>query len=78
MPNKPKQPCKAIRLTERDFRKLDDAVEKICLSMATRFGECDGYLEHAPDELLRMLRDWITETREYMADRAAEGETWQL
>lgn len=33
------RPCKAIRLTERDLKCLDDNIEKSVLRMAERFGE---------------------------------------
>jgi len=72
------KPCKAIRLTERDLKRLDDNVEKCALALGARFGDVDGGLERLADELLRMTRDWAAEVREYMADRAAAGETWEL
>ncbi len=76
--NKPSKPCKAIRLTERDLKKLDDYVEKIALAIGERFGECDGALVRMADELLSNTRQWQEEVREYMTERAADGETWEL
>ena len=75
----PKKPCKARRLTDRDLRKLDDAVEKCALAIGARFGECDGGLERMADELLAITRRWADELREYMDEREnSDGETWEL
>lgn len=73
-----KKPCKAIRLTERDLKRLDDDVEKRALAIGARFGECDEMLVRMADNLLEMTRTWASELREYMSERAAEGETWEL
>jgi predicted ArsR family transcriptional regulator len=79
MAQKITRPCKAIRLTERDLRRLDDHVEKCALALGERFGEVDGGLERLADDLLRMTREWADEVRSYMRDRnETEGETWQL
>jgi hypothetical protein len=75
---KPKKPCKARRLTERDLRRLDDQVEKVCMVLATRFGECDGGIERMVDDFLADTRRWAAELRAYMDDREADGETWEL
>lgn len=72
------KPCKAIRLTERDLKRLDDAVEKRVLAIGERFGECDEALVRMADDLLAMTRRWAGEVREYMSERAADGETWEL
>lgn len=72
------KPCKAIRQTERDLKRLDDCVEKCALAIGARFGECDEALVRMADDLLEMTRRWATELREYMRERAAEGETWEL
>jgi hypothetical protein len=75
----PKKPCKAIRLTERDLKRLDDNVEKCALAIGARFGECDEALVNMADELLRITRQWAAELREYMTERSSiEGETWEL
>ncbi len=74
----PKKPCKARRLTERDLKKLDDVVEKQVFRMAERFGDCDGGIERMLDQLMADTRRWIAELREYMDDREADGETWEL
>lgn len=72
------KPCKAIRLTERDLKRLDDEVEKAALAIGARFGECDEALVRMADYLLRMTREWADELREYMNERAADGESWEL
>lgn len=71
-------PCKAIRLTERDLKRLDDNIEKSVLRLAERFGECDGTIERMLDDFLRDTRDWANQLREYMKERTADGETWEL
>jgi len=78
MPKRSDKPCKAIRLTERDLKKLDDNVEKCALAIGGRFGECDEALVRMADELLDTTRRWTAELREYMKERAADGETWEL
>jgi len=77
MNNKPKKPCKAIRLTERDLKRLDDDVEKCALAMGARFGDIDHGLVRMADDLLATTRQWVEEVREYMTERAADGETWE-
>lgn len=73
------KPCKAIRLTERDLKRLDDAVEKRALAIGARFGECDEALIRMADDLLEMTRRWAHELREYMNERATvDGERWEL
>ena len=72
------RPCKAIRLTERDLKRLDDDIERTILRLATRFGDCDGAIERMLDELLADTRQWAEELRAYMQERAADGETWEL
>lgn len=74
----PSKPCKARRQTERDLRRLDDNVEKCALAIGSRFGECDGALERMANDLLDMTRRWSSELREYMTEREADGETWEL
>lgn len=74
----PGQSTKAIRLTERDLKRLDDKVEKCALAIGGRFGEVDEALVRMADELLDSTRRWASELREYMRERAAEGETWEL
>lgn len=74
----PAKPCKARRQTERDLKRLDDNVEKCALAIGERFGECDEALVRLADALLEMTRTWAKELREYMDEREAEGETWQL
>jgi hypothetical protein len=70
--------CKARRQTERDLKRLDDDVEKRVLAIGERFGECDEALVRMADDLLRTTRAWAAELREYMDERAADGETWEL
>jgi len=84
-PKKPKKvsasemrPCRAIRLTEKDLRRLDDGVEKTILRLAERFGDCDGAIERMLDCFLADTRRWADELREYMKERSADGETWEL
>lgn len=72
------RPCKAIRLTERDLKRLDDNIEKSVLRMAERFGDCDGTIERMLDVFLEDTRRWASELREYMKERTADGETWEL
>lgn len=76
---KTKRPCKAIRLTETDLKRLDNHVEKAALALGERFGEVDQGLVDLADTLLSQTRDWAKEVREYMRDRnEVEGETWEL
>lgn len=70
--------CKAIRQTENDLRRLDDAVEKRVLAIAERFGECDEAIVRMADDLMESVRRCSTELRDYMSERAADGETWEL
>ena len=70
--------CKAVRQTERDLKRLDDHVEKAALSIGERFGECDEGIVRMADELLADTRRWSNELREYMNERLAAGETWEL
>lgn len=72
------RPCKAIRLTERDLKRLDNDIEKTVFRLAERFGECDGSIERMLDNFLHDTRQWATELREYMKERTADGETWEL
>lgn len=72
------KPCKARRLTERDLKRLDDNVEKCALALGERFGECDEALVRMADDLLQSTRTWAAELREYMDERANDGETWEL
>ena len=72
------RPCKAIRLTEKDLKRLDDGIEKIILRLAERFGDCDGGIERMLDDFLADSRRWADELREYMKERTADGETWEL
>lgn len=72
------KPCKAIRLTKRDLKRLDDNVEKCALAIGGRFGDVDDALVRMADDLLDMTRRWTKELEEYMLERAAEGETWEL
>jgi len=72
------RPCKAVRLTERDLKRLDNDIEKTVLRLAERFGECDGAIERMLDDLLRDTREWAGLLREYMKERTADGETWEL
>ena len=72
------RPCKAIRLTERDLKRLDDNIEKSVLRLAERFGDCDGAIERMLDNFLADTRRWGSELREYMKERTADGETWEL
>jgi len=73
-----KKPCKAIRQTDRDLKRLDDEVERCALAMGGRFGDIDDGLVRMADDLLATVRQWATEVREYMAERAADGERWEL
>lgn len=73
------KPCKARRLTERDLKALDDAVEKRVLRIGERFGECDEVLVRMADELLNDVRRWADELREYMTEREeVDGWDWEL
>jgi len=72
------KPCKARRQTERDLKRLDDDVEKRVLAIGARFGECDEALVRMADDLLERTRRWAAELREYMEEREAEGERWEL
>lgn len=72
------RPCKAIWMTERDLKRLDNAIEKHILRLAERFGECDGTIERMLDDFLLDSREWADNLREYMKDRTADGETWEL
>ena len=72
------RPSKAIRLTERDLKKLDNDIEKTILRLAERFGECDGAIGRMLDNFLADTRRWADELREYMKERTADGETWEL
>lgn len=72
------RPCKAIRLTERDLKRLDNNIEKTILRLAERFGDCDGAIERMLDIFLADSRRWADELREYMKERTADGETWEL
>lgn len=73
-----KKSTKAIRLTQRDLKRLDDNVEKCALAIGSRFGEVDNAIVLMADELLETTRRWSAELRDYMSDRAADGETWEL
>ena len=76
---KAKHPCKAIRLTETDLKRLDNHVEKCALALGERFGEVDQGLVDLADRLLQDTRAWADEVREYMRDRnEVEGQTWEL
>lgn len=77
-PNKIPKPCKAIRQTARDLRRLDDDVEKCALAIGSRFGEVDETLVRMADDLMATTRRWTKELQEYMDERAADGETWEL
>ena len=72
------RPCKAIRLTEADLKRLDNNSEKSVLRLAERFGDCDGAIERMLDVFLADTRRWADELREYMKERTADGETWEL
>ncbi len=72
------RPCKAIRLTERDLKRMDDGIEKTIMKLAERFGDCDGGIERMLDDFLRDSRQWAADLREYMKERTADGETWEL
>lgn len=72
------RPSKAIRLTETDLKRLDNSIEKSILRLAERFGECDGTIERMLDNFLADTRGWADELREYMKERTADGETWEL
>ena len=72
------RPCKAIRLTDLDLKRLDNDIEKTVLRLAERFGECDGAIERMLDIFLADTRQWASELREYMKERTADGETWEL
>lgn len=72
------RPCKAIRLTEADLKRLDNNIEKSVLRLAERFGDCDGAIERMLDVFLADTRQWADELREYMKERTADGETWEL
>ena len=70
--------CKAIRLTERDLKRLDNDIEKTIFRLAVRFGDCDGAIDRMLDTFVRDTRQWADDLREYMKERAADGETWEL
>ena len=72
------RPSKAIRLTEADLKRLDNNIEKVVLRLAERFGECDGAIERMLDNFLADTRRWADELRDYMKERTADGETWEL
>ena len=72
------RPCKDIRLTDRDLKRLDGDIEKTVLRLAERFGDCDGAIERMLDVFLADTRQWATELREYMKERTSDGETWEL
>lgn len=73
---KPPRPCKAIRLTEKDLKRLDSDIEKTILKLAQRFGDVDGGIERMLDDFMRDTRQWAADLREYMNDRATEeGQT---
>lgn len=72
------RPCKAIRLTEKDLKRLDNDIEKTILRLAERFGDCDGAIERMLDCFLADSRRWADDLREYMKERTADGETWEL
>jgi hypothetical protein len=72
------RPCKAIRFTETDLKRLDNDIEKTILRLAERFGDCDGAIERMLDDFLADSRRWAAELREYMKERTADGETWEL
>jgi len=72
------KPCKAIRLTDRDLKRLDNDIEKTIFRLAERFGDCDGGIERMLDALLADTRQWATDLREYMNERASDGVTWEL
>ncbi len=72
------RPCKAIRLTETDLKRLDNNIEKSVLRLAERFGDCDGAIERMLDDFLADTRRWAAELREYMKERTADGEKWEL
>lgn len=60
------------------MKRVDDDVEKCALSIGERFGECDEAIVRMADRLLESVRSWAAEVREYMDQREAEGETWEL
>ncbi len=72
------RPCRAIRLTNADLKRLDNGIEKIVLKLAERFGDCDGGIERMLDDFLRDTRQWADDLREYMKERTSDGETWEL
>jgi len=72
------RPNKAIRLTEKDLKRLDNDIEKTILRLAERFGDCDVAIERMLDLFLADSRRWANELREYMKERSADGETWEL
>ena len=72
------RPCKAIRLTEKDLKRLDNDIEKTILRLAERFGECDGGIERMLDNFMRDTRQWADDLREHMKERTSDGETWEL
>lgn len=75
---KPKQ-CKARRLTERNLKALDNAVEKQVLALAYRFGETDEAIVRMTDQLLEDTRRWMSELREYMDEReTVDGWDWEI
>lgn len=72
------RPCKAIRLTNADLKRLDNGIEKTILKLAERFGDCDGGIERMLDDFLRDSRQWADDLRHYMTERTSDGETWEL
>lgn len=40
--------------------------------------DIDGAIERMLDNLLHNTREWATDLREYMKERTADGETWEL
>ena len=72
------KPSKARRQTDRDLKRLDDAVEKCALAIGGRFGDSDQTLVNQADDLLLTVRAWAKNLREYMTEREAEGQTWTL
>lgn len=71
-------PCKAVRLTENDLKRLDNDIEKHIARLAERFGDCDGTIERMLDNFRADTRQWANDLRDYMRERTAEGETWEL
>ena len=65
-------------MTEADLKRLDNNIEKVVLRLAERVGECDGAIERMLDNFLADTRRWADELRDYMKERTADGETWEL